>query len=75
MEIVIRPVSTGAALDLIQHKFDVGMAGDIGPGWEYYLDNLVASREGKELPKFTDYHPSQSAYFTAQIVEKVEDLN
>lgn len=40
--------------------------GSVGPGWEYYLDNLVASRDGTPMPDFDDYYPSQSAYFTEQ---------
>ena len=37
--------------------------GDVGPGWEYYLDNLVASRVDAKLPDFNDYYPSQKAYY------------
>jgi hypothetical protein len=37
--------------------------GDVGPGWEYYLDNLVASRGDGPLPDFNDYYPSQKAYY------------
>ena len=38
--------------------------GDVGPGWEYYLDNLVASRVvGATMPDFNDYYPSQKAYY------------
>jgi len=29
--------------------------GDVGPGWEYYLDSLVASRTDDPLPDFNDY--------------------
>jgi hypothetical protein len=39
--------------------------GELGPGWEYYLDALVASREGQPLPKFDAYYPEQKAYFTS----------
>jgi hypothetical protein len=35
----------------------------VGPGWEYYLDNLVASRDGAPLPDFDDYYPAQAAYY------------
>lgn len=52
-------------LELVHHDVDKKMVGDFGPGWEYYADNLVASRDGTELPKFTDYYPSQKEYFTA----------
>ena len=37
--------------------------GDVGPGWEYYLDNLVASRSGTTMPNFNDYYPSQKSYY------------
>ncbi|MGQ0766469.1 MAG: SRPBCC family protein [Gemmatimonadota bacterium] len=37
--------------------------GDVGPGWEYYLDNLVATRVGGSLPAFNDYYPSQKSYY------------
>lgn len=32
--------------------------GDIGPGWEYYLDLLVAATEGTEEPHFDEYYPA-----------------
>lgn len=37
--------------------------GDVGPGWEFYLDNLVASRTGAPMPDFNDYYPSQKSYY------------
>jgi len=40
------------------------MARDFGPGWEYYLDNLVAARAGETLPKFDEYYPSMQAHYT-----------
>jgi hypothetical protein len=42
------------------------LAGEAGPGWEYYLDVLVASRAGEKLPSFEDYYPSQKAYYAEQ---------
>ena len=50
-------------LVFVHHAVKPGTAGDYGPGWEYYLDNLVASRDGTPLPTFTDYYPSQKAYY------------
>lgn len=67
MEIRIRQSGSAAILDLVQHKLDPGMAGEVGPGWEYYLDMLVASREGADLPSFGDYYPSQADYYKAQV--------
>lgn len=42
-------------------------AGDFGPGWEYYLDRLVAARDGTEMPDFAEYHPGQSAHFQESV--------
>ncbi|NKU62349.1 hypothetical protein GS891_03755 [Rhodococcus hoagii] len=36
---------------------------EIGPGWEYYLDMLVAARNRTPLPDFANYFPSQSGYY------------
>ena len=38
--------------------------GDVGPGWEYYLDNLVASRLDSAMPVWNDYYPAQKTYYT-----------
>lgn len=54
-------------LRFVQHLADPKGVGDIGPGWEYYLDMLVAARSGQKLPDFADYYPAQREYFTAQV--------
>jgi uncharacterized protein YndB with AHSA1/START domain len=53
-------------LRFTQHLDPKTSIGDVGPGWEYYLDNLVASRDGAPLPQFSDYYPSQKPYYEAQ---------
>lgn len=53
-------------LTFVQHREDTTGAGEIGPGWEYYLDNLVASRNDAPLPSFDDYFPSMQAYYEEQ---------
>ena len=50
-------------LRFTQHLDDKTNIGDVGPGWEYYLDNLVASRTGDTMPDFNDYYPSQKQYY------------
>jgi uncharacterized protein YndB with AHSA1/START domain len=45
---------------------DPSSVGQVGPGWEYYLDQLVASLRDAPLPKFRDYYPAQQEYFQAQ---------
>jgi hypothetical protein len=57
-------------LTFVQHLTDKKSVGDIGPGWEYYLDMLVASRSGEPLPKFEVYYPAQSDYFITQVAKK-----
>lgn len=39
--------------------------GEIGPGWEYYLDLLVAATEDTEEPSFEHYFPPMSAQYRA----------
>ena len=39
--------------------------GDIGPGWEYYLDMFIASRHDDPLPRFADYYPAQQVYYSS----------
>lgn len=46
---------------------DSANAGEVGPGWEYYLDNLVASRAGGPPPNFDDYFPAQRLYYEQQL--------
>lgn len=50
-------------LRFVHHLADRGMAGDFGPGWEFYLDLLVHSRDGRPLRRFDEYHPSQRQYY------------
>lgn len=45
------------------HLDDKVNVGDVGPGWEYYLDNLVASRIGGPMADWNDYYPSQKTYY------------
>ena len=67
LELLLEQTGANTTLTFIHHMTDTGGVGDIGPGWEYYLDMLVASRDGKPLPSFDDYYPAQRDYFLAQI--------
>jgi uncharacterized protein YndB with AHSA1/START domain len=60
-------------LRFTQHLTGTENVGEVGPGWEYYLDALVASREGRPLPEFDDYFPAQREYFDAQRETKSDD--
>lgn len=50
-------------LRLTHHLDDGANPADVGPGWEYYLDNLVAARAGDPLPSFADYDPALRAHY------------
>ena len=58
-------------LRFTQHLDDAANVTEVGPGWEYYLDNLVASRDDAPLPDFNDYYPSQQPYYE-QVEREVE---
>jgi uncharacterized protein YndB with AHSA1/START domain len=50
-------------LTFVQHLEPGAPVGAVGPGWEYYLDMLVASRSGEPRPDFDDYYPGQAGYY------------
>jgi uncharacterized protein YndB with AHSA1/START domain len=50
-------------LTFVQHLDDTETIADSGPGWEYYLDMLVATHTGGPTPDFDDYYPAQKAYY------------
>jgi uncharacterized protein YndB with AHSA1/START domain len=53
-------------LELVHHLAPDAPVGEVGPGWEFYLDRLVASREAAPMPDFDDYYPSLKDHFDAQ---------
>ena len=66
LELVL--VETGSVTELrfIQHLTGTEGVGEIGPGWEYYLDALVAARDDQRAPDFADYYPAMKEHFEAQ---------
>lgn len=59
-------VDGGTILELRQEDLEPGAAPDTGPGWEWYLDRLVASIADDPPPTLADfetnYLPMGSAY-------------
>ncbi|WIM99684.1 SRPBCC family protein [Actinoplanes oblitus] len=53
-------------LRFTQHLTRLDGLGEIGPGWEFYLDALVAARDGTPMPSFDDYYPALKEHFEAQ---------
>ncbi|WP_049578747.1 SRPBCC family protein [Streptomyces sp. SBT349] len=66
MELLLTENGDGTVeLRLVHHRPDAEGLGSIGPGWEYYLDMLTASRESTPPPAFDAYYPAQKGYFEA----------
>ena len=63
LELTLTTQGDTTELVFVHHLTDKNLAGDYGPGWEYYLDMLVAAETGQPLPKFADYYPSQKAHY------------
>ncbi|HEX5201664.1 SRPBCC family protein [Paractinoplanes rhizophilus] len=56
----------GTELRFTQHLTTTDGVGEVGPGWEFYLDALVAARDGRPLPSFDDYYPAMREHYEAQ---------
>ena len=67
LELLLRSAGDTTTLTFVQHLDNPKLAGDVGPGWEYYLDMLVAARTGAPRPEFADYYPSQREHYLRQI--------
>lgn len=63
LELLLAESGGATELRFVQHLDTEEGIGEIGPGWEYYLDMLVASRDGSPLPDFDDYYPSMKPYY------------
>ena len=50
-------------LQLVHHLDPADEIGAYGPGWEYYLDMLVAARDDLPSPSFDDYYPAMKPYY------------
>lgn len=50
-------------LRFTHHLDEAADPGSVGPGWEYYLDKLVAARDDAPQPDWDDYYPAQKPYY------------
>lgn len=66
LDLVLAESGGVTELRFTQHMTDPADVGQVGPGWEYYLDALVAARDGRPMPTFDDYYPSMKEHFEAQ---------
>jgi uncharacterized protein YndB with AHSA1/START domain len=66
MELTLSERDGVTELRFTHHLDGLEGVGEVGPGWEFYLDALVAAREDRPMPDFNDYYPAQKAHFEAQ---------
>ncbi|HWC07694.1 MAG TPA: SRPBCC family protein [Solirubrobacterales bacterium] len=69
LEVELSDAGGTTTLELTHHLDEQAQPGMIGPGWEYYLDMLVAAHAGQPLPSFDDYFPAQQAYYESLVRE------
>jgi uncharacterized protein YndB with AHSA1/START domain len=63
IELLLSEANGSTQLRFVQHLDTEEQLGEIGPGWEYYLDMLVAARDGSPQPDFDDYYPAMKPYY------------
>lgn len=63
LDAVLSESSGVTELVFTQHLTPDANAAEVGPGWEYYLDALVAAELGDPHPDFDDYFPSMKQYY------------
>lgn len=63
LELLLSEHQGTTELQFVHHLDNEESIGDVGPGWEYYLDLLTASRDGSPAPDFDDYYPSMKAHY------------
>ena len=66
MELELAETEGVTELRFTHHLTSTDGVGEVGPGWEFYLDALVASRDDQPAPDFNDYYPAMKEHFEAQ---------
>lgn len=69
MSFALRAEGDETVLVFTQHGVAPEAVASAGPGWEYYLDRIVAARTGAEMPEFSKYYPSQKEHYVRALEE------
>ncbi len=64
----LREAGGMTTLTLGQRLHQASDAATIGPGWDYYLDRLIAARADKPLPEWEHYYPAHAGYYQRLVV-------
>lgn len=57
IELVADESDAGTLIRFSHHELPLSMLPDVGAGWEWYLDRLVAALAGEPMPAWDDYYP------------------
>jgi uncharacterized protein YndB with AHSA1/START domain len=71
MELDLSHADGVTTLTFCQPGIAPDQVGDVGPGWEYYLDRLVDAETGADPGRRDferDYYPAMSAHYTDQVI-------
>lgn len=63
LDLTLKQQGGTTELTFVQQLTSDQSAGEIGPGWEYYLDRLVAAHAGAAMPEFDEYYPAQKGHY------------
>lgn len=66
LELMVEAAGMGSRLVFQMLALDPQLAGSVGPGWDYYLDRLVAAVSGNDPASVEfepDYFPALSPYY------------
>lgn len=63
LELNLQQKGDTTELVFMHHLTDPSHSSSTGPGWEYYLDRLVAARTGEVMPDFSEYYPAQKDHY------------
>ena len=65
IELLLSHADGVTELQFIHHLDPTDEISAMGPGWEYYLDMLVAARDDLPTPSFDDYYPAMKRHYEA----------
>jgi uncharacterized protein YndB with AHSA1/START domain len=70
LKVALAEVDGGTLLTFTQPELDPAEAESVGPGWEFYLDRLVAAETGGDVAAIDferDYYPAMLEYYRAAL--------
>jgi uncharacterized protein YndB with AHSA1/START domain len=67
LSLELRGVGDQSELRFVHHGIVQADVGNVGPGWEFYLDQLVAATTDAPMPNWGDYFPAQGEHFEVQV--------